>query len=80
MNQDKFRRMLFKQMEWRKQYEAEQQTKHIITTICNRRYKSKGNQNAEAIKQSLIELGNLEEIVIHHTETGDLCFDSIYRK
>ena len=80
MNPDLFKMMIEKQQEWRDQFMKNKHSKRIIQTITNRKYKSKGNKNMEQIHQDLVELGLLEEITLTQTESGNLCFESLYGK
>ena len=75
MNPDLFKLMVEKQGEWRRQYYENQKTKKIIRTICGRNYKIKG---LEEIRDSL--KGYLDEMVLNQTQSGDLCFESLYGK
>lgn len=77
MNSDLLKLMIEKQNEWRKQYYADKTNKQIIRTICNRKYKSKGNKGLEEIHKSLSETGVLEEIILSQRESGELCYDSL---
>ncbi len=78
MDPDLFKLMVEKQGEWRRQYYENQKTKRIIRTICNRKYKSKGNKGLEEIRDSLKHY--LDEIVLNQTQSGELCFESLYGK
>ncbi len=80
MNSELFKLMVEKQNEWRDQYYANKKDKRIIRTICNRKYKSKGNKELEEIHNSLIELGLLEEVLLRQTHSGELCYDALYGK
>lgn len=75
-----FKLMVEKQNEWRKQYYANKRNKHIIKTVCNRRYKSKGNKNMEEIKNALLEMGFLDELILKESGSGELCYESLYGK
>jgi hypothetical protein len=75
-----FQLMVEKQNEWRRQYYANKRNKHIIKTVCNKKYKSKGNRNVSDIHQSLLELGFLDEVILTQTHSGELCYESIYGK
>ena len=78
MDPDLFKLMVEKQGEWRRQYYENQKTKKIIRTICNKKYKSKGNKGLEEIRDSLKDY--LDEMVLNQTHSGDLCFESLYGK
>jgi hypothetical protein len=78
MNQELFKLMVEKQNEWRNQYYADKQTKKIIKTICNRKYKSRGNKRLEEIRDTLKDY--LDEMVLKNSQSGELCFESLYGK
>lgn len=78
MNTELFQLIVEKQNEWRKQYYANKRTKRVIRTICNRKYKSKGNQDISDIHKSLLDGGFLEEVILRQTHSGELCYESIY--
>lgn len=78
MDSEKFRELIEKQCELRRQYNADKKTKQIIKTICNRKYKSKGNKGLEEIHKSLMDMGFLQEIQLIHTQSGELCYDNLY--
>lgn len=73
MNSELFKRMIEKQNEWRNQFYADKKTRQLIRTICNRKYKSKGNQELEEIHKSLLEMGFLEDVTLVEREYGNLC-------
>jgi hypothetical protein len=70
MNSELFKLMLQEQQTLRKQYYANEKSKKIIRTICNRRYKSKGDKGLEEIKESL--KGYVDEMVLNNSQSGDL--------
>jgi hypothetical protein len=78
MDGDLFKLMLQEQQTLRQQYYANQKTKNIIRTICNRKYKSKGDKGLEEIRESL--KGYLDEMILNNSQSGDLCFESLYGK
>ena len=81
MDSDLFQLILKKQNEWRNQYYANKKRKNIITVICNRKYKSKGNKDVHEIHKSLLQLGFLEEdAILQQRFSGELCYDSLYGK
>jgi hypothetical protein len=57
-----FKLMVEKQNELRKQYYENKKRKMLMKVIRNRKYKSKGNKDAEDINKALIEMGFIEEI------------------
>lgn len=78
MNEDLFKLMIENQALWRRQYYENKKTKRIIRTICNRKYKSKGNKSLEEIRDSL--KGYLDEMVLNNSQSGELFFESLYGK
>lgn len=80
MDTELFKLIVQKHNEWRRQYNEDKNNKKIIQRICNRRYKSKGNKEMRDIHNSLVELGFLEEVILHQTHSGELCYESIYGK
>ena len=80
MNSELFKMIVEKQTEWRRRFNANKQTNLIIRTICNRKYKSKGNKELEEIHKSLVDLGYLEEVDLVEQTDGDMCYQSVYHK
>lgn len=80
MDTEAFKLIVENQNEWRKQYYANKIRKNLVTVICNRKYKSKGNKDINEIYKSLIELGFLEDAILQHRISGDLCYNSLVGK
>lgn len=77
MHSELFKMIVDKQLEWRRRYNSNKKTTQIIRTICNRKYKSKGNKELKEIHKSLLDLGFLEEVKLDEREFGNLCDSSI---
>ena len=80
MNSELFKLMVEKQSEWRRQYYENKRNQKIIRTICNRKYKSKGDNSFDEIYNSLLQTGLVEEVVLEQTQSGELCFNTLYEK
>lgn len=80
MQSELFKMIIEKQNVWRKQYHANKKDKQIIRTICNRKYKSKGNKELREIHKSLVNLGFLDEVELVEQTNGNMCYESIYHK
>lgn len=80
MDTETFKLIVGKQNEWRKQYYANKIRKNIVTVICNRKYKSKGNKDINEIYKSLVEMGFLEDAILQHRISGDLCHECLLGK
>lgn len=77
MNQEQFKRMILQQTEARKQYEADKKNNHLIRTICNRRYKSKGNHDIKEIQKALEEMGFLDDVELVERNNGEMVYQVI---
>jgi hypothetical protein len=80
MDFDLFKTMIKMQNQWRDEYHADKRTRHIIRTIANRKYLSKGRKGVDEIRKSLEEGGYLEELILTQNQSGELCFDYLYGK
>ncbi len=80
MDIELFKLMLEKQKEWRNQYYANRKRKNVISVICNRKYKSKGDKDIQEIYDSLVEMGYLEDAIYLHKFSGDICHECLLGK
>jgi hypothetical protein len=62
MNNESFRDLILNQAEYARQYRSKKKKEHLIKTIKNSKYKSKGNRSLNEIREALAKLGVLYEI------------------
>jgi len=80
MNSDSFKYIIQNQSNWASHYYANRKRKNVISVICNRKHKSKGNKDAQTIHNSLVEMGLLEDAIYLHKFSGDICHECLLGK
>ena len=73
MDEELFKAMIINQQAWRKKYQQNEQTKKIIRSICNRKYKS----NLEELKESLKDY---PEMILQENTVGEFYFQTVSEK
>ena len=77
MNHELFRDLILNQAEYARQYRSNKKKQHLIRTIKNSRYKSKGNRDLNDIRKALAELGVLYEVQMIENVSDNLVDETI---
>lgn len=80
MDTETFKLIVENQDKWRKQYYENKLRKNVISVICGRKYKNRGNKNVKEIYDALVEMGYLEDAIYLNKFSGDICHEYLLGK